>query len=122
MKNKLRKSLESMIDGAYSYLKDKAMKMSEEFRSVAEATDAELPPMADGKGNQSEWAKERLAGKDIQTPANWITALSDCEFDVDDYKGLGENDGLLCALARIAHEVLNDEALFSRATDALYSG
>jgi hypothetical protein len=121
----LVKLLTDELESCEAFLKTTAHDKSSEFddthtESVIAATPEQLGLMVNTEGLTLELVKARLKGEDIDTPQWHIKSLYDIEFDYDDYKALGDNDGRLRMLDLVLSH-LGEEALAKRAVAAMYN-
>lgn len=118
--DKLIKHLTGILEFNESYLQEKAKKKSEVFTRVLAMTDDELRNNVAGEGLTQELALARLKGEDIDTMRWWHKALWDVEFDTDEIRTIGFNDGQLSVL-RDVFERLGRKDLAHRANMAIYN-
>jgi hypothetical protein len=120
LRKKLVIMLTQELESCESYLRDKAISMSEEYKRVLNATQEELGLMVNETGLTYELAKARIRNESIDTPSWHCQALYEVVFSVDEYKTLGENDGTLQMINRVA-TLLGQKKLAARAIAATYN-
>ena len=121
----LVKILTDELESCEAYLRHKAHTMCVDFHdenkdNAQNASPEKLGLMVNSTGLTLELVKARLRGEDIDKPEWHIQALYDVEFDYEDYKTLGDNDGRLRMLD-LALSHLGEEALAKRAAAAMYN-
>jgi hypothetical protein len=117
---KLLKELTDQIELCEESLELKALKMSAHYNAAIELPQTDLGIYINDPTILGEMVKARLKGEPVNTPAWQIECLFDCEFDYDDYRKLGENDGIL-HMACIVLNLLGEEELAQRALAAQYN-
>jgi hypothetical protein len=120
LRKKLITMLTSELESCESYLREKAHSMNSDYTRVLNATQEELGLMVNETGLTYELAKARLRDESIDTTSWHCQALWDVEFSTSDYKTLGENDGALQMINRVA-TLLGQKKLAARACAATYN-
>lgn len=117
----LKKALRREIDDARCALRDFVFARNDDYKVVVEAEFKELPRFLGRNKRVDELVARRLSGEDIDTPAEWIEIISDCEFSYDHERYLSENDGYLWAASRLCR-VIGEEDMAEEALKYTYHG
>ena len=118
--DKLIKHLIGILEFNEGYLQEKAKKKSEVFTHVLAMDETELRNHVAGEGLTQELALARLKGENIDTMTWWHKALWDVEFNTDEIRAIGFNDGQLSVLREV-FEGLGRKDLSKRAYMAIYN-
>lgn len=116
----LVKKMRDIVVSCENWIEEKCVAKSAVYKKVIAIPAKYLPMHLNEDGLTMELVKARLEGKDIATTEWQTRCLWDEEFNIDEYKLLGENDGEL----RVAQEILSmlgEEKWVSRAADAMYT-
>jgi hypothetical protein len=108
------------LESCENFLMEKAHAKSRVLNEVLEIPADDLPTHINSGGLKEELVNERLKGNDIDTPLWHTRVLYDEEFDYEDYKALGVNDGELRVIGRV-FQMLGKEELETRAANAMYT-
>jgi hypothetical protein len=117
---RLVKMLTEELENCENFLAEKAYAKNSEYVKVLEATLEELGLMVNETGLTLELVKARLRGEEISVPEWHVKALWDVTFDFNEYRLLGDNDGELRMIMRVAR-MLRRNKLAARAAAAMYS-
>lgn len=117
---RLVKMLTEELENCENFLAEKAYAKNSEYVKVLEATLEELGLMVNETGLTLELVKARLRGEEISVPKWHVKALWDVTFDFNEYRLLGDNDGELRMIMRVARMLRRDK-LAKRAAAAMYS-
>jgi predicted DsbA family dithiol-disulfide isomerase len=102
--NGVKKLALGMLEDAIEFIQEKAKTNNESaLKEVLEATYLDLY-IQENKAFELrvKIAKARMKGVDITSvPSFVMDSLYDCTFEAEDYKAIGENDGILIALNQI---------------------
>jgi len=119
-RSSLVKKMKDIVLSCENWIEEKCVAKSAIYNKVAAMTKEDLLLNINEEGLTMDLVKARLEGKDIATPEWQTRCLWDEEFNMDEYKLLGENDGEL----RVAQEILSmlgEEEWVSRAAAAMYT-
>ena len=115
----LEGDLDELIGWCEDFLRERAHAMNDEFDDVAKMPLEELPLHINDGDLTAEFCVARLAGREYDTWENWIRALSNNEFDTDEFKAFGRNDGKLLVIEHL-YRALGKEDKAQHAHDLQY--
>jgi hypothetical protein len=106
----IKKLALEMLETAKEFIQEQAKGHSESALKEVLAFDKETLPTYINKYNTMKLnikiAKAILNGEDVtKNPDFVMQSLYDCAFDVDDYKAIGVNDGILLTLSQIFNKL-----------------
>ena len=118
----LKDLLLSRLEECKDFLGTMAVNKNSALKEVLDIPFDDLPQHINEKGeNKREMVLARLRKEDIRLDHNFVCqSLWDVEFDSDEYKNIGWNDGTLATLRSI-FEVLGDEEHQKECTEWIYS-
>ena len=121
----IREQADAFLSDAKDFIEEKARTHIPEFDSVGSMSKADLARNINAPGITGALVRARLAGKKISEwgtvpPEALMQGLWDQAFDVDVYKSIGVNDGILLVVRKI-YETLGDEAKSKEASSWMYS-
>lgn len=119
-RQKLLEEITNQVELCEQFLESKAEELSEQYNTAIALPQTDLGIYINDPTVLGELVKARLKGAPVNTPKWQIECLCDCEFDYDDYRKLGENDGTL-QMAAIVLNLLGEEELAQRALAAQYN-
>ena len=118
----LLKEAKDRLDSCIIFLADTAMDRDTTIKKVSEIPFNDLPQYINDEDDLTkEMVLARLRREDLRLNSQFVLqSLWDCEFSVEDYKSIGENDGELNVLAMVFRE-LGDEANSKKCFEWVYS-
>ena len=116
----IRKYLSQQIDDCHEFVILKAVGKNGEVEDVRNASDEELPTYINSQSKAVQAiVKSRLSGKPVEI-GKVLEELYDVEFDHEDYKQIGENDGQLMQIVDLCNGLgMTEES--ARAYEAVYA-
>jgi hypothetical protein len=124
MSEKLLKTIEENLDGWIEsqemWLSEKAHNATKDFDTVSSMPIEELPTHINEKTFFGRLCIDRLAGRELDTPENWMEVLHDVEFDCEDYKNIGVGDGQMDICSTV-YNLLGKEDKAKKAMSLRYS-
>lgn len=117
----IRKWITTEIDYCVDHITHMAYNRNAELADVCTASVNDLPKFINSSSSSvQEILKDRLAGNEVLNLEPILQVLYDSSFKSDEYKRIGENDGMLHILAKLANKFeMTSEA--DRAHEAMYS-
>ena len=118
----LLKEAKDRLDSCIIFLADTARDRDTTIKKVSEIPFNDLPQYINDEDDLTkEMVLARLRREDLRLNSQFVLqSLWDCEFSVEDYKSIGENDGELNVLAMVFRE-LGDEANSKKCFEWVYS-
>lgn len=120
--DKIKKKLDEFTEDARDFIIQEIHDHDENSHALIEMPLEQLPLHINDypqSSIQNKIIADRLEGKEIKL-SDLMQILWDCEFNYDDYKQLGHNDGMIYVISQI-YTILGDEKGRERVCEATYS-